>query len=177
MFALKSLKSLQQIFFRNNRSVHISLRELSFKTWSLIISNGQECWGLIPQRTVASSGTPPAPCAPSSPPRSSTAPGFSRSIASVKMVIWGQVRWINEKLIFWLLGNLSLKFTIFLLQQTDRGLAKKADYKEAFQDGELSPSARLLIVYCQRLKPGDLLSQGEAAAHLHVHVPPFIRPD
>ena len=66
--------------------------------------------------------------------------------ASVKMVIWGQVRRINEGnlLIFWLLRNLSLKFAIFLLQQTDWCLAKKADYKEAFQDGELSPSARLL---------------------------------
>ena len=94
---------------------------------NMIISDRQECWGLIPPRTAASSGTPPAPCAPSSPPPSSTAPGFSRSIISIKMVIWGQVRRINEGnlVIFWLLGNLSLKFAIFLLQQTDRGLTKK----------------------------------------------------
>ena len=171
MFALKSLKSLQQIFFRNNRSVHISLRGVIIQ--NLIISNGQECWGLIPQRTVASSGTLPAPCAPSSPPPSSTATGFSWSIASVKMVIGGQVRWINEKLIFWLLGNLSLKFTIFLLQQTDRGLTTK---KQIIRKPSKMASCHHQLD-CQRLKPGDLLSQGEAAAHLHVHVPPFIRPD
>ena len=177
MFALKSLKSLQQIFFRNNRSVHISLWELSsskhdYIRWTRMLrfNSSEDCsilWHSASSlRTIIASSV--------------LNRNWVQSVnchAVVKMVIGGQVRWINEKLIFWLLGNLSLKFTIFLLQQTDRGLTKKIIRKHSKMASYHHQPDCSFIVYCQRLKPGDLLSQGEAAAHLHVHVPPFIRPD